>query len=87
MQQHQVLWTPTSFQREHSQMTRYIGWLESRGLGSFADYAGLHAWSVTEPEAFWQSVWDFASCIVTLRRSGCWGGATCRGPSGFPVCA
>ncbi|OXY82934.1 acetoacetate--CoA ligase [Oceanimonas doudoroffii] len=59
MQQHQVLWTPTSFQREHSQMTRYIGWLESRGLGSFADYAGLHAWSVTEPEAFWQSVWDF----------------------------
>ena len=36
-------------------------WLETeRGL-SFADYDELWRWSVTELEAFWESIWDFFS--------------------------
>jgi acetoacetyl-CoA synthetase len=36
-----------------------MDWLgRSRGL-EFADYDALHRWSVTELEAFWQSLWDY----------------------------
>ncbi|WP_417604179.1 acetoacetate--CoA ligase [Oceanimonas baumannii] len=59
MEHNKVLWTPTQVLCEHSQMARYIRRLEQRGLGRFSGYEALHAWSVTEPEAFWQSVWDF----------------------------
>ena len=38
----------------------YQDWLrEKRGL-SFADYHALWQWSVTDLEAFWQSIWDYA---------------------------
>ena len=37
----------------------YQDWLrDERGL-SFADYRALWRWSVTDLDAFWQSVWDF----------------------------
>ena len=37
----------------------YQDWLrEQRGL-SFADYRALWQWSVTDLEAFWQSIWDY----------------------------
>jgi acetoacetyl-CoA synthetase len=40
-------------------MGRYMDWLStSRGI-DFADYDALHRWSVTELEAFWQSLWDY----------------------------
>ena len=38
----------------------YQDWLrEQRGL-VFADYHALWQWSVTDLEAFWQSIWDYA---------------------------
>ncbi len=41
------------------QITRYLRWLRStRGL-RFADYDALWRWSVSELEAFWQSMWDY----------------------------
>ncbi len=37
----------------------YLRWLDrERGL-RFADYDELHAWSVSDLDAFWQSIWDF----------------------------
>ena len=37
----------------------YLGWLErERGL-EFEDYDALYRWSVTDLDAFWQSIWDF----------------------------
>ncbi|WP_375055231.1 acetoacetate--CoA ligase [Zobellella sp. DQSA1] len=70
MQQHDILWTPTPALREHSQLARYLAWLEARGLGTFADYQALHRWSITELEPFWQSVWDFCGlrCVVPAER-------------------
>ena len=39
-------------------MGHYLGWLEAeRGL-AFDGYADAWRWSVDEPGAFWQSIWD-----------------------------
>jgi acetoacetyl-CoA synthetase len=53
------LWTPRADARSTSRVGRYMDWLaSSRGL-EFADYEALHAWSVTDLESFWQSLWDY----------------------------
>ena len=42
-----------------SRLSQYQDWLlPHRGL-RFADYNALWQWSVTESDAFWQSLWDF----------------------------
>jgi acetoacetyl-CoA synthetase len=52
-----VLWTPDAGRVAASSLTAYCDWLATeRGL-TFADYHDLWAWSVTEIEAFWESVW------------------------------
>ena len=41
------------------QMRLYRDWLaRERGL-SFADYAALWAWSTSDLEGFWRSIWDY----------------------------
>lgn len=41
------------------QMALYRQWLAAeRGL-RFDGYAALHRWSVTDLDAFWQSIWDY----------------------------
>ncbi len=45
--------------RSASVIGDYLAWLEAeRGL-RFAGYDDLYTWSVTDLEAFWQSIWDF----------------------------
>ncbi|MFZ4649561.1 MAG: acetoacetate--CoA ligase [Rubrivivax sp.] len=47
--------TPT---RPEARISRYQRWLErERGL-HFASYDAMWEWSVTDTEAFWQSIWD-----------------------------
>ena len=54
-----MLWTPPVETRASTRIGRYLDWLErERGL-SFDSYDALHRWSVTELDAFWQSVWDY----------------------------
>lgn len=54
-----VLWEPSAQLRERSGVGRYIRWLaEHRGL-RFDEYQDLWAWSATEIEAFWESVWAY----------------------------
>jgi acetoacetyl-CoA synthetase len=44
---------------EHSNIARYLRWLEGeRGL-RFAGYDELWRWSVEQLEEFWASIWDF----------------------------
>ena len=54
-----VLWTPTTDAREHSELARYLGWLKRERALDFAGYDELWRWSVDELEAFWGSLWDF----------------------------
>jgi acetoacetyl-CoA synthetase len=54
-----IVWTPRDDAGTASQLAGYMGWLsETRGL-SFDGYDELRAWSVTELEAFWESVWSY----------------------------
>ncbi|RJF94782.1 acetoacetate--CoA ligase [Oleomonas cavernae] len=54
-----LLWTPSRAFVENSNVTQYLRWLrDNRGL-NFADYDALWRWSVTEIEAFWESLWDY----------------------------
>jgi acetoacetyl-CoA synthetase len=62
----QVLWRPSAAQIERARITGFRRWLSSeRGLELPGDpgdgpaaYRALWEWSVTEPAAFWDSVWD-----------------------------
>ena len=57
--QGQVLWAPPEDARERFVLGRYLEWLAAeRGL-EFRGYEDLHAWSVSDLEAFWASIWDF----------------------------
>jgi len=65
-----TLSAPTEADIERARITDYARWLEthrgvapgggSPGRGSPGrGYAGLWQWSVTEPAAFWSSIWDY----------------------------
>jgi acetoacetyl-CoA synthetase len=55
----ELLWAPSQARQEGSRMAQYLRWLErERGL-CFADYASLHAFSVRDLGAFWQSIGDY----------------------------
>jgi acetoacetyl-CoA synthetase len=55
----ELLWAPSQARQEGSRMAHYLRWLErERGL-CFADYASLHAFSVRDLGAFWQSIGDY----------------------------
>jgi acetoacetyl-CoA synthetase len=55
-----LLWEPSTELVEGARLADYKRWLtEHRGL-SFDTYDDLWEWSVTELEAFWTSVWEFA---------------------------
>jgi len=59
-QRGEILWQPSSEQRQASRIGGYLRWLQAeRGL-SFPDddYERLWRWSVEDLDGFWQSVWD-----------------------------
>jgi acetoacetyl-CoA synthetase len=54
-----LLWEPSAAVQETANLTRYMDWLENeRGL-AFGSYPELWHWSVTDLDAFWESIWDF----------------------------
>jgi acetoacetyl-CoA synthetase len=55
-----ILWTPTDDDLERATITRFARWVGERRGEPFADYAALWEWSVTDLEAFWAAVWEFA---------------------------
>ena len=54
-----LLWEPTEQTKAASNLGRYVAWLADQGIGTFAGYQELWQWSVTEPAAFWASVWRY----------------------------
>ncbi|SOC14288.1 acetoacetyl-CoA synthetase [Alloalcanivorax xenomutans] len=57
----QPLWQPDQQRLQHSALNRF--WQQARALSGLPlpDYRALHQWSVNEPEAFWNLVWDFSA--------------------------
>jgi acetoacetyl-CoA synthetase len=54
------LWRPSAERIERAAITRYRRWLKNRKGLDFADYESLWEWSVTDIEAFWESIWEFS---------------------------
>ncbi len=57
--QPEILWSPPPDVRERSRIGRYLAWLAASTGRRFETYDDLWRWSVDEPGAFWQSVWDY----------------------------
>jgi acetoacetyl-CoA synthetase len=54
-----LLWEPSDAVKAGANITRYMDWLrQQRGL-DFAAYDELWSWSTSEPEQFWESLWQF----------------------------
>ncbi len=54
-----ILWQPDAGRIERAALTRYARWLrETRGVET-QGYHELWRWSVTELEAFWESIWEY----------------------------
>jgi acetoacetyl-CoA synthetase len=55
----EILRTPSDSDLRDSHMAQYMRWLVESGYGRFDDYASLYQWSITEPDRFWASVWNW----------------------------
>jgi len=65
-----ILWEPTDDSKNRAAITQYLRWLESEQGLSFKDYDSLWQWSVTDIEAFWQSLWHFFDIQASKPYSG-----------------
>lgn len=54
-----LLWEPSAEVRERSKIGAYMAWLEGEYGRRFDTYGALWTWSVTEVEAFWESIWKY----------------------------
>ena len=54
-----ILWRPSPEAFSESAMARFAA---AHGFDP-RDYVGMHRWSVSEPEAFWSALWDFAETV------------------------
>jgi acetoacetyl-CoA synthetase len=57
------LWTPDAASLTELPISAFMAEARRRNGRAFADYDALYAWSVTDPAAFWDLVWDFCGVI------------------------
>lgn len=57
------LWTPTAARAAASGLAAFWRLAKDRAGVAADDYAALHRWSVTAPEAFWPLVWEFLAIV------------------------
>ena len=55
----EIIWTPPRSRRDGSNLARFA---TMAGFDPI-DYAGLHRWSVNEPEAYHRALWDFLGIV------------------------
>ncbi len=55
----EVLWEPGPEVIEQARITQYLRWLAGHRGVAAADYQDLWEWSVGEPGAFWDSLWEY----------------------------
>ena len=61
------LWVPGKQRIEKSQLTKFMTQVNQQYGTSLADFDDLHGFSVTEPEKFWTTVWDFTGVKAQTR--------------------
>ncbi len=62
-----ILWQPSKERITRSNITAFIKLVNKRWQVGVADSNALYEWSVSQPEQFWTSVWDFCGVIAEER--------------------
>ncbi len=62
MSAEQPIWTPSLFRIADANLTRFMAFAGTPAAPA-ADYDALYRWSIADPAAFWDSVWQFAGVI------------------------
>ncbi len=79
----QLLWTPSPEFAAATNVAQYMRWLGERGV-PHGDYESLRRWSVSEPDAFWASIWDYFALDSTQPYERVQSGGTMPGTRWFP---
>ena len=61
------IWSPSPERIAASRLSEYRAFVEAHGGPEGDDYDVLHAWSIEQPAAFWQSVWDYTGICSSER--------------------
>ena len=62
-QEDRILWRPSPERVTSSVLAKFANrYGPYTGQESF-DYAGIHRWSIEQPEAFWDSIWEFGGVV------------------------
>lgn len=78
------LWTPSAERIAASGMDRFRRFAEGRASMTFADSKVLHSWSISDPGAFWDAVWDFCGLIGEKGGEAFWPAPQMRRARFFP---
>ena len=62
-----ILWQPSKERIARSNVTAFIKLINKRWQAGVADSFALYEWSISQPEQFWLSVWDFCGVIAQSR--------------------
>ena len=62
-----ILWQPSPERVAKSNISAFIKLVNKRWQAGVADSSALYEWSVSRPEEFWISVWDFCGVIAEGR--------------------
>ncbi|MCJ8143741.1 acetoacetate--CoA ligase [Ancylobacter sp. A5.8] len=57
------LWTPSPERIARSAITRFIATVNGRHGTGLKNYRDLHAWSIAQPGAFWDEIWELGDVI------------------------
>ncbi|KAB2841532.1 MAG: acetoacetate--CoA ligase [Burkholderiales bacterium] len=64
-----LLWQPGPERVASARITAFARAAEAKSGCKLPDYAALYAWSIAEPEAFWNLLWDFGGVRASARGS------------------
>ncbi|HXH03782.1 MAG TPA: acetoacetate--CoA ligase [Candidatus Competibacteraceae bacterium] len=78
------LWQPSPERMEQSNLRAFMKAVAERWGAQTGDYPALYAWSVAQPEQFWQSVWSFGGVIGEPGRTVLADGDKMPGARWFP---
>ena len=62
-----ILWQPSKERIARSNISAFIKLVNKRWQAGVADSDALYEWSISQPEQFWTSVWDFCGVIAERR--------------------
>ncbi len=62
-----ILWEPSKERIARSNISAFIKLVNKRWQAGVADSPALYAWSVSQPEQFWTTVWDFCGVMAETR--------------------